>query len=70
MKIRLIRAARIRHEAGETVDVSPADAAFLISTGSAIPEAETAPARETPEDKMDAPETAERKPAVRKTRKQ
>ena len=53
MKLRLIRAARIRHEAGEIVEVSPAEAGFLLSTGSAVPVAE-APAnkRETPEEKM------------------
>ena len=53
MKVKLLRAARIRHEAGETVKVSPAEAGFLISTGSAvrIPETEgMARGRETPED--------------------
>ena len=49
MKIRLIRAARIRHEAGEIVEVSPAEAGFLLSTGSAAP-VEAAQTRETPED--------------------
>ena len=51
MKIKLLRAARIRHEAGEIVEVSPAEAGFLISTGSA--EALTAAIRETPEDDME-----------------
>ena len=37
MKVKLIRAARIRHEAGEIVEVSPAEAGFLLSTGSAVP---------------------------------
>lgn len=36
MKVRLTRDARIRHKAGETVDVSPAEAGFLLSTGSAV----------------------------------
>ena len=36
MKVKLLRAARIRHEAGETVEVSPAVAGFLFSTGSAV----------------------------------
>ena len=36
MKVKLIRAARIRHEAGEIVEVSPAEAGFLLSTGSAV----------------------------------
>ena len=54
MRLRLIRAARIRHEAGEIVEVSPAEAGFLLSTGSAVQAAE-APAnmRETPEGKME-----------------
>ena len=51
MKIRLLRAARIRHEAGEIVEVSPAEAGFLLSTGSAE-RAEDLPVmvRETPEE--------------------
>ena len=57
MKVKLIRAARIRHEAGEIVEVSPAEAGFLISTGSAEP-ARNAQAFETPEEKADARETA------------
>ena len=69
MKIRLIRAARIRHEAGEIVEVSPAEAGFLFSTGSAVlvgtpvlmqaspDDADTA--RETPEDAAPARETPE-----------
>lgn len=35
MKVRLTRDARIWHKAGETVEVSPAEAGFLLSTGSA-----------------------------------
>lgn len=54
MKLKLIRAARIRHEAGEIVEVSPAEAGFLLSTGSAV-SAETAPA------KKEAPEKVEPK---------
>lgn len=54
MKVKLIRAARIRHEAGEIVEVSPAEAGFLLSTGSAEMVAE-APVmkRETPEEKTE-----------------
>ena len=54
MKLKLTRAARIRHEAGEIVEVSPAEAGFLLSTGSAVSVAE-APAmkRETPEEKAE-----------------
>lgn len=51
MRVRLLRDARIRHSAGETVEVSPAEAAFLTSVGSAVlladdqqQETETAPA--------------------------
>ena len=36
MKVKLLRAARIRHEAGEIVEVSPAEAGFLMSLGSAV----------------------------------
>lgn len=59
MKVRLLRDARVRRFAGETVEVTPAEAAFLLSIGSAeavdpaseaveIPEKSTAKA-ETPE---------------------
>lgn len=36
MRVKLTRDARIRHKAGETVEVSPAEAGFLISVGSAV----------------------------------
>ena len=36
MRVKLIREARIRHKAGEIVEVSPAEADFLIATGSAV----------------------------------
>ena len=52
MKLKLLRAARIRHEAGEIVEVSPAEAGFLISTGSAVQVSEPA-RRETPEEKVE-----------------
>ena len=67
MKLRLIRAARIRHEAGEIVEVSPAEAGFLLSTGSAEYVQET-PARETPEEAI-AKETPEKKPAAKRAKK-
>lgn len=35
MKVKLLRAARITHEAGEIVEVSPEVANFLLSVGSA-----------------------------------
>ena len=59
MKLRLTRAARIRHEAGEIVEVSPAEAGFLLSTGSAVRVIEEAP--QTPEAEAEAPETPEAK---------
>lgn len=36
MKLLLKQAARINHEAGEIVEVSPAQAAFLLSVGAAV----------------------------------
>lgn len=36
MKIKLIRDSRITHKAGEIVEVSPAEAAFLLSVNSAV----------------------------------
>lgn len=57
MKLKLTRAARIRHEAGEIVEVSPAEAGFLLSTGSAVRVIEEAP--ETPEAEAEAPQTPE-----------
>lgn len=53
MKLKLLRAARIRHEAGEIVEVSPAEAGFLLSTGSAERVAEAPAKRETPEGKVE-----------------
>ena len=37
MKVQLLRAARINHNAGDIVEVSPESAMFLMSTGSAKP---------------------------------
>jgi len=36
MLVKLTRDARIAHKAGETVNVSPAEALFLLSTNSAV----------------------------------
>ena len=65
MKVKLLRAARIRHEAGEIVEVSPAEAGFLFSTGSAV---EVKEKRETPEDAavIETPETAKPKTTRKK----
>lgn len=53
MKLKLLRAARIRHETGEIVEVSPAEAGFLLSTGSAVTAEELPKKRETPEAKVE-----------------
>ena len=37
MKVQLLREARIRHKPGEIVEVSHGEAAFLLSTKSAVP---------------------------------
>lgn len=64
-KVKLIRRAMIWHEAGETIEVSPAAARHLFSVGSAVPVRETpegnaAPAApEIPEAAMEAPEIPE-----------
>ena len=63
MKLKLLRAARIRHEAGEIVEVSPAEAGFLLSTMSAEP---VAAMRETPEEKTEPKTTRAKKPAAKK----
>ncbi len=36
MRIVLLRDSRIKHSAGDIVDVSPAEASFLLSVGSAV----------------------------------
>lgn len=35
MRVELIKDARIRHKAGETVEVSPGECDFLVSIGAA-----------------------------------
>ena len=62
MKLLLTRAARIRHNAGEIVEVSPAEAGFLLSTGRAVKYADPVKA-ETPEAMLTAemPEAEEQK---------
>lgn len=46
MKVRLLRDAKIQHKAGEIVEVSPAEANFLLSVKSAEKVAEK-PKRKT-----------------------
>lgn len=82
MKVKLIRAARIRHDAGEIVEVSPAEAGFLLSTGSAVPytepvkeeepeKPEDEKEKETPDAEVQPKETpeAKNKPKSTRTRK-
>jgi len=71
MKLMLKKAARIRHEAGEIVEVSPAEAGFLLSTGTAVRMAEGTAMRETPEDAAakETPETAARPKKTTRTKK-
>lgn len=47
MKVRLIRDAKIMHKAGEIVEVSPAEAGFLLSIRSAEKVEEKKPTRKT-----------------------
>ena len=72
MKLRLIRAARIQHQAGEIVEVSPTEAGFLLSTKSAerVPEEmdRTAEPLGAEEPEVQKPENPEEKTAKRTTR--
>ena len=49
MTVKLLRASRIMHEAGEIVEVSPAECHFLVSVGSAVEVAVNTPQIETAE---------------------
>ena len=74
MKVKLLRAARIRHEAGETVEVSPAVAGFLFSTGSAVqviekPAAEVTETMTAEEPEAPAEEPSKKTAAKKTTRK-
>lgn len=51
MKLKLLRDARIRHHAGEVVEVSPEEYAFLTSTHSAEPVLAAAPKKAKKEKK-------------------
>ena len=56
MKVKLTQRARIWHNAGETVEVSPEEAAFLVGIGAATPVRDAK--KETPEKKGKAREKA------------
>jgi len=60
MKVRLLRDSRILHKAGEIVEVSPSEFAFLVSVGSAVEVAVNVPEKV---------ETAEKKAPVKVTEK-
>lgn len=81
LKVKLLRDAKIAHEAGDIVEVSPAKCAFLLSVGSAelieeekpVAEKATAPAVEVAEKAVKAPKatTTAKKPtkATKATKK-
>ena len=71
MRVTLLKNARIWHKAGETVDVSPEESHFLLTTdGAVIAEAVKAPAVkseiETPEEKIPEVEIPEKVRTVKK----
>jgi hypothetical protein len=65
MKVKLLRDARIRHTAGEIVEVSPAEGSFLLSVGSAE-EIEELKAAEVPEKALKAETPEKPKKATKK----
>ena len=67
MKLLLTRAAKIRHNAGEIVEVSPAEAGFLLSTHSAVEYADPVKPK-SPEAMLTAEETPEAKTPKKTTR--
>ena len=61
MRVQLLKPARINHEAGDIVEVSPAQGAFLMSVGSARPvEFATKNEIEKPEEKKTTRKTAKK----------
>lgn len=71
MKVKLLRQSRIKHEVGEIVNVSPSEAEFLMSVGSAVKvtEEETATKSIKPEVKKEAPKAKKTKTAKKETKK-
>lgn len=65
MVVRLLHSARINHEAGEIVEVSPAQANFLLAVGSAE---RVEPIKKVDRETVDA-ETADVTPVKRTVRK-
>ena len=68
MRVLLLRDSRIKHSAGEIVDVSPTEATFLLSIGSAVKLLDEVRI-ETPEAEAEAVEIPEKKRTTRKTKK-
>lgn len=52
MRLKILRAVRVKHQPGDIVEVSQADALYLLTTHSAEPV-------------LDAPETAEAEPEAK-----
>ena len=76
MKVRLLRDSRINHAAGEIVEVSSAEAEFLLSVGSAVKVGETQkvekatiPVEEVAEKAVIAPKAAAKTTTKRTTTK-
>ena len=70
MKLRLLRDSRINHRAGEIVEVSPAQADFLLSVGSAVKvETATKAVEEVAEKAVKAPKATPKTTAKRTTTK-
>ena len=69
MKIKLLRDSRINHQAGEIVEVSPAQGAFLLSVGSAtqVVEKATKEVEAVAEKAVKAPKAAPKATATKRT---
>ena len=63
MRVKLLRDVRIKHSAGEIVEVSPEECDFLVSTDGAV----KVKAVETPEDKVIIETPEKKKAPVKKT---
>ena len=66
MRLRLLRPARINHEAGEIVEVSSAQSEFLLSVGCAVRVDRPEPVKQKQESE---PETEEKPRAKTTTKK-
>ena len=61
MVVRLLKPARINHEAGDIVEVSPAQGSFLCGVGSAVPVEHTVKTEiEKPEERKATRKTAKK----------